>query len=152
MNARTYNRTIRKLKNLVDKLNEKGHIGAVVYGDKSGIIMAYGNEVVTETLNMAGLMDTFSGMDAMPTEVAKRVAIPPLSKPIAKMSVMDLRYSIPAIMAGMSDTRQNIGWGKEERRPTWWPAGVAFTNPKQRPVDFKGKLLVKLFSMLLYRL
>lgn len=71
--------------------------------------------------------------------VLTSASIPLLQKPINDMSLMDLRSTIPQLMRA-DKGRQNIGWGREEMKPTWWPADVPFVNPNRQPDGFAGKL------------
>ena len=61
--------------------------------------------------------------------------------PLDKMTQAQLRTFIP-IMLKYSVERPKPGWGKDDLRPSWWPAGVPWQNVRSdvRPEEEKSRV------------
>ncbi|XP_071153059.1 uncharacterized protein [Mytilus edulis] len=67
-----------------------------------------------------------------------KVCLPLLEKPIEKMSLIDLRTTIPQLLRAERGRKQ-VGWAKNNCIPVWWPLdALPFKNVNQKPQDFEG--------------
>ena len=54
-----------------------------------------------------------------------------------------LRALVPSLIK-LEKGRKQIGWGKEEKKPKWWPENVPFVNINQKPVEFEGNHILQI--------
>lgn len=107
------------------------------------MVNMYGDNIFTEKLRPAVkemLTDKrFYGPPEEREEITRTAIteIPLFTRPLREMSVMDLRTTVPSLMKLVRNGYP--GWGKDARRPTWWPQDVPFINPRQRPQHMIGK-------------
>lgn len=136
MNARKFNSTISQMQKHCTYLNNNDVCCAVLYFTNNGLLKTFGSGQILDKFETVA-NDIVRDLDQETMSMSEKIIIPLLNRPLREMSVMDCRTTIPQLMKTCNPGYH--GWGKEGRKPVWWPQNVLFRNPKQRPSTFVGK-------------
>ena len=143
LSAKKYCAAVTQLKKYADLMTEGGYPCVVVYATQSGLLQTHGSRLLVENFKNPGVellsSDAWYSEDFNTQEPTKsETLIPYFEKPLKQMTLHDMRSLIPQLMTSIRGMG-NIGWGKESKKPEWWPTDIPFTNIKQKPENYAGK-------------
>lgn len=108
---------------------------AVVFSNKDGYIKYIGDNMFVNLIAENCEEALLNGSSWEKEEVAQnteRVVLPALPEPVSQLNAKQMQHIIPSVMRNLRGGGY-IKWGREDKKPIWWPEDVVFANVKQRP-------------------